>query len=125
MSILLDSDVVIEILRSRDQGVLLQWEALSKTTEVILFSSITAAEVWAGARSDEQGATSRFFNVLTCIPPDCAIGHSAGELLRQFSKSHSLKIGDSLIAATAIQHKAALWTRNRKHYPMPQLTFFA
>jgi predicted nucleic acid-binding protein len=124
MSILLDSDVVIEILRSRNQAVLLQWEALAKTTEVILFSPITAAEVWAGARSNEQGATSRFFNLLTCIPPDYAIGQLAGELLRQFSKTHGLKIGDALIAATAIHHKAALWTHNHKHYPMPQLTFY-
>jgi predicted nucleic acid-binding protein len=124
MSILLDSDVVIEILRSRNQAVLLQWEALAKTAEVVLFSPITAAEVWAGARPNEQSATSRFFNFLTCIPLDYAIGHLAGELLRQFSKSHGLKIADALIAATAIHHKAALWTRNQKHYPMPQLNFY-
>jgi predicted nucleic acid-binding protein len=124
MSILLDSDVVIEILRSRDQAVLLQWEALAKTTEVILFSPVTAAEVWGGARTNEQGATARFFNFLTCVPPDYTIGQVAGELLRQFSKSHGLKIADALIAATAIQHRAALWTRNRKHYPMTQLTLF-
>jgi predicted nucleic acid-binding protein len=36
-----------------------------------------------------------------------------------------LKIADTLIAATAILHKATLWTRNKKHYPMPQLTFYS
>jgi predicted nucleic acid-binding protein len=123
MSVLLDSDVVIEILRSRNQAILSQWEALAEATEVILFSPITAAEVWGGARPDEREATSRFFNFLTCIPPDYTIGQVAGELLRQFSKSHGLKIADALIAATAIHFKAALWTRNHKHYPMPQLTF--
>jgi predicted nucleic acid-binding protein len=124
MSILIDSDVVIEILRSRDQSVLRQWKALAKTSEVLLFSPITAAEVWGGARTSEKEVTSRFFEVLTCIPLDYTIGQIAGGLLRQFSKSHGLKIADALIAATAIQHKAALWTRNRKHYRMPQLTFY-
>jgi predicted nucleic acid-binding protein len=125
MSVLLDSDIVIEILRARDQVILSQWQGLANTTEVILFSPITAAEVWGGVRSDEHEATARFFNLLTCVPIEYTMGQLAGGLLRQFSKSHGLKIADALIAAAAIQHKAALWTRNRKHYPMPQLTFYA
>jgi len=125
MSILLDSDVVIEVLRSRDQAILSQWEALANTGTLILFSPVNAAEIWAGARPSEHQAISRFFSPLTCIPIEYKIGQMAGELLRQFSKSHSLKIADALIAASAIQQKAALWTRNRKHYPMPSLTFYS
>jgi predicted nucleic acid-binding protein len=124
MSVLIDSDVVIEILRFRNPAILSHWEALAKTEELILFSPITAAEVWAGTRTNEKEATSRLFKFLTCAPPDYTIGQLAGEFLREFSKSHGLKIADALIAATAIQHKAELWTRNRKHYPMQQLTLF-
>jgi len=43
----------------------------------------------------------------------------AGEYLRRYNKSHNLKIADALIAASAVQNQADLWTRNRKHYPMP------
>jgi predicted nucleic acid-binding protein len=125
MSVLLDSDLVVEILRSRDQAILSQWEALAGTGRLILLSPITAAEVWAGVRSGEQQATARFFSQLTCVPVEYKIGHLAGELLRQFSKSHNLKIGNALIAATAVQHRAALWTRSRKHYPMTGLTFYS
>jgi predicted nucleic acid-binding protein len=125
MSILLDSDVVIEILRSRNEAVLLQWEGLGKTEELILFSPITAAEVWGGARASEREATSSFFNFLTCVPPDYTIGELAGGLLGQFGKSHGLKIADALIAATAIHQRATLWTRNHKHYPMPNLLFYS
>jgi predicted nucleic acid-binding protein len=125
MSILLDSDIVIEILRSRDQAILSQWEALASTGRLILFSPITAAEIWAGARPNERQATSLFFSHLTCIPIEYNIGNLAGEFLRQFSKSHNLKIGDALIAAAAVQNQAALWTRNRKHYPMTSLTFYS
>jgi predicted nucleic acid-binding protein len=63
-----------------------------------------------------------FFDALTCLPTDYETGRLAGDLMRKFAKSHGLEIPDALIAATAIQHSAALWTRNRKHYPMPQLT---
>jgi len=39
-------------------------------------------------------------------------------------RSHSLEVPDALVAAAAIQYQAALWTRNRKHYPVPQLSFY-
>ena len=82
------------------------------------------AEVWAGALPREHQLISIFFRPLICIPADYEIGELAGALLRKFAKSHGLEIPDALIAATAIQHNAALWTRNRKRYPMPQLTLF-
>ena len=43
----------------------------------------------------------------------------------RYAKSHNVEIGDALIAASAAQSNAALWTRNRKHYPMPELTMHA
>jgi predicted nucleic acid-binding protein len=42
------------------------------------------------------------------------IGRRAGGYLRQF-------LGDALIAAAAAVHGCALWTRNRKHYPMEDI----
>jgi len=41
-----------------------------------------------------------------------------------FAKSHSVELGDALIAATASAHGLELWTRNRRHYPMKGLAFF-
>ena len=55
------------------------------------------------------------------LPVDKAIATLWGEL----NADRSRAAVDTLIAATAIRHNAALWTRNRKHYPMPQLTFFS
>jgi hypothetical protein len=124
VSILLDSDIVIEILRCRDQAIVAQWTALANSGTLILFSPVNAAEIWAGARPSEHQAISRFFSPLTCIPIEYSTGQMAGELLRQFGKSYNLKLGDALIAATAMRQKAALWTRNRKHYPMTQLKFY-
>jgi predicted nucleic acid-binding protein len=124
LNILLDSDIVIEVLRSRDHVIQSRWETLADSDRSVLYSPVTTAEIWAGARSQEQEETARFFQILTCAVTTQEIGELAGAFLRQYSKSHSLKIGDALIAAAAVQNRAQLWTRNRKHYPMPELSFY-
>jgi len=64
------------------------------------------------------------FAALTCVPIDAEIGRRAGEYLRLYAKSHGVELGDALIAATASIHGLTLWTRNRKHYPMKDLSFY-
>ncbi len=49
---------------------------------------------------------------------DAAIGHRAYELLKRYAKSDGLRTFDSLIAATAIEQKCTLVSRNRKHFAM-------
>jgi predicted nucleic acid-binding protein len=61
---------------------------------------------------------------LKCVPIDEAIGRQAGDYLKHYRKSHAVELGDALIAAAAVLNHAALWTRNRKHYPMKDLNFF-
>ena len=124
MSVLIDSDIVIEVLHGRDQAILAHWTALADSRSPILVSPITFAEVWAGALDHEMPAIARFFAPLTCVHLDEKIGQLAGDYLRRYSKSHNLKIADALIAASVLQSQAALWTRNRKHYPMPELNFY-
>jgi predicted nucleic acid-binding protein len=125
VSVLIDSDIVIEVLRARDAAILAQWSKLADSSLPILVTPITFAEIEAGARSREMPAIARFFAPLTCVAIDQKIGQLAGEYLRQYGKSHNLKIADALIAASAAQNQATLWTRNRKHYPMPDLSFYA
>lgn len=77
-----------------------------------------------GARPAEHDAIDSLFRVLTCASVDTATGHQAGDYLRHYGKSHGEELGDALIAAAAVLNRAMLWTRNRKHYPMKELTFF-
>lgn len=125
MSVLIDSDIVIEVLRGRDRAILSQWRALADSTVPVLISSITFAEVWASALAGEMPRIARFFAPLACVAIDQKIGQLTGDYLSQFSKSHNLKIADALISASAVTSQATLWTRNRKHYPMPDLVFYA
>jgi predicted nucleic acid-binding protein len=124
MTVLVDSDVLIEISRGRNPDVLSRWTELSESNNPILYSPVTAAELWAGARPREHEALTNLFRTLVCVPIDAETGQQAGDFLRQYHKSHSLELGDALIAAAALLHRATLWTRNRKHYPMSELSFY-
>lgn len=124
MTVLLDSDVIIEVLRARDQDILAKWGSLSNSNSRILCSPVSVAEVWAGARMHEYEALSTVFDNLACTTIDAATGRKAGDYLRAYQENRSLDIADALIAASAFVNKAALWTRNRKHYPMKELTFY-
>ena len=64
------------------------------------------------------------FRTLTCVPADAQTGHRAGEYMNRYRKSNALDLGDALIAAAAVLNGAALWTRNRRHYPMKDLSFY-
>ncbi len=120
----MDSDILIEVSRGRDRDILSKWMELSDSDSSILYSPVTAAELWAGARSREHQALENLFRVLHCVPIDSETGRQAGDYLRQYRDSHGVELGDALIASAAVLNRAELWTRNRKHYPMKELSFF-
>jgi predicted nucleic acid-binding protein len=122
--ILIDSDILIEISRGRNEDVLGKWAQLQDSDSVLLCSPVTIAELWRGALPHEHKSLDDLFAALVCAPIDHEIAHRAGDCLRQFRKSHNLELSDAFIAASALTHGAALWTRNRKHYPMKGLEFY-
>jgi predicted nucleic acid-binding protein len=123
-SVLIDSDILIEVLRARDEAVLSRWDLLSRGESALLCSPVTVAELWHGARPQEYPILNALFVAVHCIPIDIQIGQRAGNYLRQYAKSHHVELGDALIAATVSIHKLELWTRNRRHYPMKDIDFF-
>ena len=123
-SVLIDSDILIEVTRARDSNVLARWDELSRSDTVPLCSPVTVAELWHGARPHEQKTLNALFAAITCIAIDLDIGERAGDYLRQYAKSHHVELGDALIAATASIHEAQLWTRNRRRYPMKEIAFY-
>jgi predicted nucleic acid-binding protein len=123
-SVLIDSDILIEVTRARDDAILLRWDELSRVETPLMCSPVTIAELWHGARPQEHRTLNALFAAIHCISIDSKIGIRAGEYLRQHARSHHVELGDALIAATASIHNLALWTRNRKHYPMKDLDFY-
>jgi predicted nucleic acid-binding protein len=124
MAVIVDSDILIEVFNARNPELLAKWDNLRQSDTPILYSPVSAAEVWAGAKPNEFDETAKLFESLQCIPIEKEIGTQAGHFIRQFSKSHKLGIADALIAASAALSGADLWTRNRKHFPMKELSFF-
>ena len=124
-SVLIDSDILIEVSRARDSGILAKWDSLSRGPTALFCSPVTVAELWHGARQQEEDRILQaLFSAVPSIPIDAEIGQRAGAYLRQFAKSHGVELGDALIAATASLHDLQVWTRNRRHYPMKDLSFF-
>ena len=124
MTVLVDSDILIEVSRGKNAGIVSKWRQLSDSEAAVLYSPISVAELWAGARPHEHDALNRLFEALTCAPVDNEAGRQAGHYLRLYGGSHGIEIADALIAASAVANNAELWTRNRKHYPMQEVSFF-
>jgi predicted nucleic acid-binding protein len=124
VTVLVDSDILIEVSRGKDAGIVSKWMDLSDSDAAVLYSPVSVAELWAGARPNEHDALNNLFRALTCAPIDEESGRRAGVYLHRYRRSHGVEVADALIAAGAVANNAELWTRNRKHYPMKDLSFF-
>ena len=124
MTVLVDSDVLIEVSRGRNADIISKWMDLGHTDAAVLYSPVSVAELWAGARPDEHDVLNNLFRALICTPIDTETGRQAAVYLRKYRRSNGVEIADALIAACAVANRAELWTRNRKHYPMQEISFF-
>ena len=115
MTVLLDTSVVIDILRGAAPAI-----AYARgLPEPPICSEITRVEVVRGLRSSERRATERLFAALRWVPVDEPIARRAGELGRRFRRSHQgLATADLLIAATVQELGCELATLNVRHFPM-------
>ena len=124
MTVLVDSDILIEVSRGKDATIVDSWRALASSGDIVMCSPVSVAELWHGAQPSEHETLKSLFQALVCDPIDASAGQLAGSFLRTYRKSHNMELGDALIAAAAVLRGAALWTRNRKHYPVRELAFY-
>jgi predicted nucleic acid-binding protein len=122
--ILLDSDVIFAWLRGYDPFAELIPELISKAN-LLAWTPVSVAEIYAGVRRGEEGQVENLFFVLETLPLSAEIGKKAGGYLRAYSKSHGVELGDALIAGAAHVHDMRLWTLNKKHYPMKDIQFYS
>lgn len=113
--LLVDSDVMIDYLRGLEQAVAF----VKAHSRRITLSSITVAELYAGAKGEaELAALNDLTTVFRVLPVTVEIARTGGLLRRDFVKSHGVGLADAVIAATAQHHGAALCTLNVRHFPM-------
>jgi hypothetical protein len=118
MTIVLDTSVLIDVLRG-DDAARVALEGAVHSGERLVASVLTRLEVLAGARPEETTAIQLLLNSLEWIAVDEQLADDAGQLAARYLRSHpGIDSVDYVIAASALRLQAALWTRNLKHFPM-------
>ena len=116
MTLLLDSDVIIQLLRDHTRTAVTVRQAAT-SAERLAVSVISTAEVYAGMRDYEATLTNGLFAELHQFPVTAAIAKRAGELKNLLSrKGRAVDLDDMLIAATALTHGCPLMTYNLKDF---------
>ena len=114
--ILIDTDVVIEYLRSKDKSSTELIKLLQKHD--VLLSSISEFELYLGAKTERhQTDLEMVFNEVEVIPFDFGCGRIAAKIWKGRDLTHQhLEIKGVFIASIAIYDAVWLRTFNEKHF---------
>ena len=122
--LLLDTDIVIQLLKKRSD-VLECFIGLHEQSVEFYLSPIVIAEIYVGAFKKEHPEIETFFNLCTRWTLDAKTAKQAGLFAAQYRKAHQgISLENYLLAATAEQLACPLWTNNKKHYPMDEIILF-
>jgi predicted nucleic acid-binding protein len=110
-----DTDVLVDFFRGHSKAVAF----VNANSSRIILSAIVVAELYAGVKGDaEQATLESFISLFRVVPVGAEIARAGGLYKRDYGKSHSLRLADAILAATAEAEDAELKTLNIKHYPM-------
>ena len=124
MIVLLDTTVLIDVLRNRLNRRALLLEVVERG-HTLTTAAINIGEVYAGMRSEEEAATEAFLSSIECYPITATIARRAGSLKStRAKKGQTLTLADMIVAATALEHGLSLMTDNSKDFPLPELNFY-
>jgi predicted nucleic acid-binding protein len=117
--LVLDTSVLIDHLRGRPRAATtLIPNAIARGHE-LWSSEAVRAELLAGMRLEEEGATRALMGLISWVEVDEGVAEAAGALGRRYLRSHpGIDVADLIVAALAQQLRADLKTTNVKHYPM-------
>lgn len=111
---LIDTDVIIWHMRGNFRAT----KALDRLQDPAV-SAVTYMELVQGMHNKRELKSLRETLAgrgIEILPINESISHKAMFLVEQHFHSHSLRLADALIGATAIDHGQALLTANTKHY---------
>ncbi len=112
---LIDTDILIDSgrgLADAQRFVSDQYRA-----GAIRISIISAMELIRGCRNTrELRQVQTLLSEMTILPVSTAASETAYRLVEALYLSHGLAVPDALIAATAIEHRLAVYTRNTRHF---------
>jgi len=122
MTLLLDTSVLIDVLRARNRrrGQLAE---LVQAGHTLATTVLNVAELYAGMRPGEEGRTEAFLGGLHCFDLTGASARLAGKLKFEWAqKGRTLALADTIVAAIAMENRCQLFTDNRRDFPMSELS---
>ena len=124
MKLLLDTSVLIDVLRLRKQRR--DWLAqLARSGHTFSTTVLNVAEVYAGMRPGEESQTEGLLAGLESYEIDGTAARVAGKLKSSWAKKgRTLTLADAIIAAITIERGCALVTDNRKDFPMAEVRLY-
>jgi predicted nucleic acid-binding protein len=118
VSLVVDTSVVIDLLRGREEGLHL----LEPLWEPLMVSTVTIHEVYAGMRSGEEEMTETMLSSFVPLSFGTAEARLTGGWWREYrAQGVTLNLRDLAIAAAAVSRNLPLATGNVKDFPMPEL----
>lgn len=124
MNLLLDTTVMIDVIRFRNQRNKFLVE-LARAGHRLCTSTLNIAELYAGARPVESARIEELLSGLECHELSASIARLAGQMRNSWAqKGRTLSLADTIVAATAIDRGCALLTDNRKDFPMPEVQLY-
>lgn len=120
MNVLLDTTVLIDVLRGRPAGDRLL--ALRASGDTPWTTAVNVEEIYRGLLARERSAVDGLVRGLRVIPLAATEGVRAGMWRREFAtRGVTLSQADCLIAAAAVTLDAMLATGNPKDFPMKEV----
>jgi len=118
--ILLDTDVMIDLLRQYQPAV--EWLASLGEEEIVL-PGFLVMELIQGCRNRaEQEKVERELSVYSIMWPSSEVCNEALSIFAHYHLSYGIRILDALIGQMAADLDVPLYTFNQKHYtPIPSL----
>lgn len=112
---LLDTTILVDYLRGRDQSRHL----IEGTGGRPSVSVASALELFAGVRNRrEEQRMEQLLSEMNLLPVTVDIAKRSGVFVRLYDAGHGIGAVDAVIAATAEHHGLRLATLNVKHFPM-------
>ena len=99
---LVDTDVFVDHLRGARE--------FDPKSHRVNYSVVTRAELFAGNSATE------IVSILLAPFRELAVGREIAERAGRLRRESGIRLPDALIAATALEHKLSLFTRNRSDF---------
>src|SRR5713101_1545361 len=124
MKLLLDTSILIDVLRLRNRRR--EWIAeLVRGGHELSTSTLNVAEIYAGMRPAEEGRTEALLSGLELYELSGASARVAGRLKNSWArKGYRVNLNDTFVASISIERGCSFLTDNLKDFPMPEVKLY-